>query len=204
MKENANQKYRKFLIGAFSIMIILPTVWYGLQFYYQSEAKKLYSEAESNYEKKYAYVLDEDYAVLNQTLYARSYKQGERLVKYYQEVSDYSQKVKSGEIKQEMHINPDSGDTSYIQNVIIPVPLKYLAVPEKVYVPRNAVKNKVAKVYVFNTYCWGYFVAYVPIVNLHDNLPSDSLFQDLVQHVESLPKSNGNYRRLSPYGFYCN
>jgi len=197
------RKIKIFIIGTLSVMIITPTVWYGLQFYWQNKTKTLYSQAKNSYQKKYAYTLIK--GSLDQTMYARSYDEGVQLVDYYNQVSDYYAKIQSGEIEREKYISPISGDTLYKNPIIIPIPIKYLGVPQEVYLPKGAENDSVIKVYVFDTKCWGYFEAYVPTFNLHDTLHPDSLLQDLKRHIESLPKQSDDiYGRPSPYGFYCN
>lgn len=184
-------------------MIITPTVWYGLQFYWQNKTKTLYFQAKNSYQKKYAYTLIR--SSLDQTMYADNEKNGRDLLDYYQQIFEYYQKVELGEIKQVKSYFPLTGDSVYHEPIIIPVPIKYLGVPQEVYLPKGAENDSVIKVYVFNTKCWGYFEAYVPIFNLHDTLPPDSLLQDLKRHIQSLPKQSDDiYGRPSPYGFYCN
>lgn len=192
-----------FLVGTLLIMILTPTVWYSLQFYWQNKTKNLYIELQKTYQKKYAYTHIR--GTLDQTLYADNEESGRKLLDYYSQISEYYKKVELGEIKQAKSYFSLTGDSVYDEPVIIPVPLKYLGVSQTVYIQKEADGDSLIKAYVFNTKCWGYFEAYVPIYNLHDTLPSDSALQDLMNHIKSLPKQSDDiYRRPSPYGFYCN
>jgi len=196
-------KIKMFLIGTLAIMILTPTVWYGLQFYWQNKTKALYNEAQNNYLKKYAYTTIR--GSLDQTMYADNKENGKKLLNYYKQISEYYKKVELGEIKQVKCYFSLTGDSVYDASVIIPIPIKYLGVPQTVYTAKDGEMDSLLKVYVFNTKCWGYFEAYVPRFNLHDTLPTDSLLQDLMKHINSLPKQADDiYGRPSPYGFYCN
>lgn len=197
------RKIKLFFIGTLSIMLIVPTLWYGLQFYWQNKTKKLYSQAINNYQKKYAYTLVE--GTLDQTLYATNKDNGKKLLDYYNKTYKYYKGVASGEIERTKELRIIDGDSLYADPYAIPVPIKYLGVPQEVYVPKDLENDSVAKVYVFNTSCWGYLKAYIPVMNLHDELPPDSLSQKFYKFLESIPsQSDGIYGSLSPYGFYCN
>lgn len=184
-------------------MILTPTVWYSLQFYWQNKTKTLYSEAQKSYQKKFAYTTIR--GSLDQTMYAENAESGKKLLIYYNQITNYYNKVDLGEIELQKYVSPISGDTLYKNPIIIPVPVKYLGVPQTVYIRKESEIDSLVKVYVFNTKCWGYFEAYVPLYNLHDTLPTDSVLQDLMKHIKSLPKQSDDiYGRPSPYGFYCN
>ena len=78
-------KIKMFLIGTLAIMILTPTVWYGLQFYWQNKTKALYNEAQNNYLKKYAYTTIR--GSLDQTMYADNKENGKKLLNYYKQIS---------------------------------------------------------------------------------------------------------------------
>lgn len=192
-----------FFISTLSIMILTPTVWYGLQFYWQNKTKNLYREAQKSYKKKYAYTIVS--GSLDQTLYTYNEENGRKLLDYYKQISEYYRKVEIGEIKQLKSYFALTGDSVYDESVIIPVPIKYLGVPQTVYIKEDAEMDSLVKVYVFNTKCWGYFEAYVPRYNLHDTLPPDSVLQNLMKHIRFLHvQADDMYGKPSPYGFYCN
>ena len=72
-------------------MILTPTVWYGLQFYWQNKTKNLYREAQKSYKKKYAYTIVS--GSLDQTLYTYNEENGRKLLDYYKQISEYYRKV---------------------------------------------------------------------------------------------------------------
>lgn len=189
-----------FIASVVSIMIINFVIWYGLTSFWQNKTKSLYQYAISNCDKKYAYLTAR--GSLNPTMYADNKEGGIKLLHYYNEIDTYYKMVEAGKISRVKTYFPLTSDSAYEEPIIIPVPIKNIGVMQAVYVSES--NDSIAKVYVFNTSCWGYFEAYIPRINLHDTLPSDSLIQDFEKYLESLPKSDGSYGRPSPYGFYCN
>jgi hypothetical protein len=185
-------------------MIAVPTVWFGLQFYWQNKTKALYAEAQDDYCMKYAYTVAK--GSVNQTMYAKNKEEGIRLLKYYRELSDYYDKVRAGEITRVKSYSFSFGDSVYNIPISIPIPIRYIAVGQEVYVRCESMNDSVVMGYVFNTDCWGFFKAYVPSDNLFDALPEDSLMEDFRRHSSSLPSSRSShlYGSPSPYGFYCN
>lgn len=192
-----------FLIGTLSIMILTPLVWYSLQFYWQTKTKNLYSIATSEYHLRFAYTTLS--GNLDQTLYASNIKDALKLRKYYDERKQYYNNVKEKKIKREKYLSFHTGDSVFREPISIPISIKYVGVEQPVYIPENELKNSIVKGYLFNTDCWGYFEAYFPIINVHEDRPPDSLYQKFVDHVSSLPNSEGpTHGSPSPYGFYCN
>lgn len=195
------KRIKIFLIGTLSIMVIMPIGWYSSQFYWQSKTKNLYKQAQASYQKKYVYITFR--GALDQAMYADDEKGGKKLANYYKRVSDYNRKLRSGMIEKQMEIV--SGDTLYSESIFIPVPLQHIGVEEPIYVEEIDEADSVVKAYVFNTSCWGYFEAYLAKSTVHDKLPPDSLLEEFIDHVHSLPTLEGNtFGQPSPYGFYCN
>ena len=184
-------------------MVGLPLCWYSLQFYWQNKTKKLYKEVVKECPKKYIYALCDN--KLEQSYYGVNEKDGEKLVKYYKDKLDYDDKVKLGIIEREIYRISDSGDTSFIEPIAIPVSIdNQFSIMEEVYCDYKTKQDSVVKIYSFDTDNWGYIEAYVPIFVLHDSLPSDSLLKDYLRYLECLPKEYKFYGTPSQYGFYCN
>lgn len=197
------KKIRRLLISMIFIMIATPTFWYGGKFYWQKKTKELYEFTNSNYQKKYAYVVVN--GSLDQAMYSDNMKGGIKLEGYYLEVSNYYSDVKSGKRKREKIYNHITDDTGYVIPVIIPAPLKHIGVQKPIYVEEFNESDSVVKAYVFNTKCWGYYEAYLAKSTIHDELPPDSLLERFIKHVHSLPSKEGStFGKPSPYGFYCN
>ena len=186
-----------------SILIILPTTWYGLKYFWQSKTKSLYEEVQKNYSLRYAYVSFSNN--IDQSLYAENELEAEKLFKYYSKLIEYKKKVDLGEIEKNKEYNIITGDTGYISPIPIPVPVKYIGVETPVYIEDINNTDLIVKVYVFNTKCWGYIEAYLPKIVIHDNLPQDSLLHRFKSHLGKFPEQKGIiYGKPSPYGFYCN
>ncbi|HNS11700.1 MAG TPA: hypothetical protein PKM97_03725 [Bacteroidia bacterium] len=196
-------KLKIIIIGALSIMTLTPTVWYGLKIYWQNKTKNLYSEAQEFYLKKYAYTYIGGY--LDQTMYAENIEDGKKLLDYYDQVFAYYKIDESGSSSQIKSYSFITGDSVSREPVAIPISLNYLSVPQLVYIQKDAEEIPLVKAYVFNTHCWGYFIAYIPKYNLHNELPPNSELQELIERIKSLPKKfDSLYGRPSQYGFYCN
>ena len=186
-----------------SIMVITPSVWYGAQFYWQNKTKKLYEISQSKFLKKYTYVIMN--GSLDQAMYSEDKGGGVELADYYSKVSDYYEDVKSGKREREKIYSHITKDTGYIVPVIIPVPLQHIGVEKSIYVEEISETDLVVKAYVFNTKCWGYYEVYLAKSTIHNELPPDSLLEDFMKHVHSLPSREGTtFGKPSPYGFYCN
>ncbi len=184
-------------------MLVMPLLWYGLQFYWQHKTKNLYEIAQSKYLKKYTYVIIN--GTLNQSMYSDDEIGGKKLFDYYSKVSNYHEDVKSGKREREKSYSYITKDTVYSVPVVIPVPLRHIGVEKEVYVEEVGKTDSVVKVIVFNTRCWGYYEAYLAKSTIHNELPPDSLLESFINHVHSLPSRDGNtFGRPSPYGFYCN
>ena len=83
--------------------------------------------------------------------------------------------------------------------------IEYVGVKTPLYVNKTDLENDVVKAFVFNTDCWGYFIAYIPSVNVHESEPPEELYNKFLEYVEKLPKSaSRKFGSLSPYGFYLN
>lgn len=198
-----SRRFKVFLKSTLAIMIIAPVIWYSLKFHGQYKTRLLHVKAQEKYVEKYAYTLLG--GNLDQTMYADDKKKGRKLVRYYNQLSEYQEKLDSGEIEPETRISFISGDTLYNIPITIPVPIKYLSVHRKVFMEEDSEIDSLVKVFVFNTECWGYFEAYVPVSNLHDDPPEDQLYQVFIENISTLPsKADNVYGSPSPYGFYCN
>ncbi len=201
------KKIKIYSIGLLLTAIFLVIVGFILPPIMQYHAKKLYEEATTSYKIMYAYDLTRQKNVQS-TLYAKSKSGGEELVEYYKSVYDYYKKVHLGEIKLDMHYDKEYKDSLYEEPISIPLPLRFLGVGEEVYLEKEPTKEEsVVKVFVFDTCCWGYFTAYIPVINLHDSMPPDSIYKKFLKNAAELPKPSDDsphYGRPSPYGYYCN
>jgi len=194
----------KFLFKSMLIIAItVPTLWYSSQCYWQNKTKKLYKIAQKKYNKMYTYEFFS--GALDQTIYAENIHDAKKMSVYYSEISNYYNKVKNGDIKKKkVYVGFECCDSAYAEPVSIPVKFKTIGVEKSIYVENINNNKDYVKAYVFNTYCWGYYVAYIAKSTIHKNLPPDSLLTKFYEHLETLPESNGIYGSLSPYGFYCN
>ncbi len=196
-------KLKTLFIAMALIMVVTPLIWYGSQFYWQNKTKKLHEIAQSKYMKQYTYVIMN--GSLDQVMYSEDKESGIKLAGYYSKVSNYYEDVKSGKRKREKIYSHITKDTGYIVPVIIPVPLQHIGVEQEIYVEEISETDSVVKAYVFNTKCWGYYEAYLAKSTIHNELPPDSLLEDFIKHVHSLPSREGTtFGKPSPYGFYCN
>ncbi|MBS9525318.1 hypothetical protein KIH41_17755 [Litoribacter ruber] len=187
--------FKRFLISIIVISIIVPVIWYGYVGYWQLKTKRLYVKANSEYEVMYGYHTKIN--KIDQTLIGRSREDGRKLVHYYSKLNELKF------VKRDTIVY--NGDTLYKDPISVPVPINYVGVKTRIYVSSDEKFKEVVKGYVFNVECWGYFVAYIPSINIHETEPSEEQYIDFMKYVDQLPKSNSNrFGSLSPYGFYCN
>ncbi|WP_209329147.1 hypothetical protein [Lunatimonas salinarum] len=187
---------KKYLKSLAIISIIVPLMWYGYVGYWQFTTKRLFKKAESEFLIMYAYEFDSD--GIFQTLIGENEEEGRKLSEYYHKLY-----FEFKGIERERLIK--GSDTLYIYPVQIPIQIKYVGVKTPLYVKMSDLESEVVKAYVFNTDCWGYFIAYIPSVNIHESEPPAELYDKFLEYVERLPKSTSRkFGSLSPYGFYCN
>ncbi len=193
-----------FIVATATLAIAVPSVMYVLTIYYQNKCKKLYKEASTNYEIKYAYDLTSK--ALNQSFYGKNKDEGFKLYEYYKHLQAYNDSLNKGLVKREKIYNFITEDSGYVNNIFIPVPISnQIGVEQEVYIKSIAKGDSVAKGYVFNTYCWGWYEAYFATNTLYDTPPNDTLLKQFYKHVkETASKPVPGFGQPSPYGFYCN
>ena len=187
---------KKYLISLLIISIAVPLLWYGYVGFWQLRTKLLMDRAESEFVVRYGYVQNQNN--LAQTLFGRNMEEGRELAEYYFKLNNALKDF-------EREIMVFDGDTLYKDPIPSPVPLRFVGVRSKLYVEPNKSNSEVVKAYVFNIDCWGYFIAYIPSVNIHELTPPAELYEKFLEQIEKLPKSTSRkFGSLSPYGFYCN
>ena len=188
--------FGRYLLSLIIISLTVPLLWYGYMGFWQYKTKKLYNKAQTEFKIRYGYVLNHNN--INQTFGGRSIEEGLRLVEYYEE-------SKNGLKKNEWEKMVFEKDTLYKNPISVPLGARFIGVNTQLYVSLDDLKKDVVKAYIFNTDCWGYFVSYIPTVNIHESEPPDELYDKFLKYVEKLPKSTSRkFGSLSPYGFYCN
>lgn len=191
----------KFSIGRYIISLIIisvtvPLLWYGYVGFWQYKTKRLFNIAQDDFMIRYGYILNPK--DINPTFWGRNVEEGLRLVEYYDESRNEFKKTEWEKMVFE-------GDTLFKNPVSVPLGARFIGVNTRLYVSPDDLKNDVLKAYVFNTDCWGYFIAYIPSVNIHESEPPPELYEKFLEYVEKLPKSTSRkFGSLSPYGFYCN
>jgi len=186
----------KYLKSLVMISIIVPILWYGYVGFWQLKTKRLFEKAETEFIIRYAYELDS--VGIFQTLVGKNNEDGRKLSEYYHKLYFQFKNVERERLIK-------GKDTLYIYPVQIPIPIKYVGVKTPLYVSKDDLNKEVVKAYVFNTDCWGYFIAFIPSVNIHESEPPPELYEKFLEYVEKLPKSTSRkFGSLSPYGFYCN
>ncbi|WP_439481617.1 hypothetical protein [Cyclobacterium plantarum] len=187
---------KKFLISMVVISVTAPILWYVYVGFWKFKTKNLFEKAQNEFVVRYGY--EERSNGITQTLVGRSQNEGDKIADYY-----YKLNHDLKDVEREIFIRGD--DTLYLSPIPVPIHLKYVGVKTKLYIKPGDLKNEVVKAYVFNTDCWGYFIAYIPSVNIHESEPPPELYEKFLEYVEKLPKSTSpKFGSLSPYGFYCN
>lgn len=187
---------RKYLVSLIVISVTAPLLWYGYVGFWQFRAKRLYTKAQSNFEVRYGYMINT--SGINQTFVGRNEQEGLQLIDYYEESRNENK-------KKEWEKSFFGEDTLFKNPISVPLGARFVGVKTPLYVKMSDLESEVVKAYVFNTDCWGYFIAYVPSVNIHESEPPAELYDKFLEYVESLPKSTSRkFGSLSPYGFYCN
>ena len=192
---------KKILIGTISIMIIFPIIWFGMRFYWQDKTKNLYTEYANN-EEAFAYTTFQ--GTLNQALYSDDLEGGKRLAIYYNNLSNYYNKLQNGEIQLNKEYSSYFEDTVYTVPYVLPVPIKYIGVEESFYIEEIKGNNLVVKGIVFNTFCWGYHEFYMAKSTVHNVKPPEVILKKFYDFLETIPKMKSYEGRPSPFGFYCN
>ncbi len=172
----------KFLRGLFLAFKINAVIFFALLLYVFASkiyAKHLFRCLQKN-QITYLYELNKN--SVNAALYIKNIKDSGALAKYY--------------VDQGMNIQD-----------VIPFDINYMPLSGGAYITnRYGIDSSIIEVVSFDTICWGYYKSYVYKTSSHSTRAPDSSIEQAFKAIYTKDDASSDklYKKISPYGFWCN